>query len=383
MIDFKKHNEEVKAVWDSYNEGKPIRVPMILGVNARFTLLNPELNPRGITFEEYFADPDLQVHVQLQHQHWVRHNLLQDAEMGLPEEGWGVNVDLQNTYDAGWFGCELRFYPDQVPDTAPLLSDDNKRLLFDRGIPDPLRGGLMAKNMDYYEHMNANKDKYSFAGKPVISVSPSAMETDGPLTVAANVRGATEILLDFYEDPDYARELLNFITEATIVRLKAMREHFGHNMKPECWGFADDSIALISEELYREFVLPCHKRLISELAGAGPHWIHLCGDATRHFPLLEEELNMRNFDTGFPVDFAWLHKNLKPDTQILGGPSVSFLMTATPEEIEKECRRILFSGIMGRKFVLREGNNLSPCTPIENTNAMYAAVKKYGVYTNA
>jgi len=34
----------------------------------------------------------------------------------------------------------------------------------------------------------------------------------------------------------------------------------------------------------------------------------------------------------------------------------------------------------GGRFVLREGNNLAPCTPLENIEAMYEAGKLYGRY---
>jgi hypothetical protein len=58
-IDFQKHNEEVKQVWDAFNAGKPIRVPVTLGINPRIFLLNPELNKEGVTFKDYSEDPDL------------------------------------------------------------------------------------------------------------------------------------------------------------------------------------------------------------------------------------------------------------------------------------------------------------------------------------
>ncbi|MFA6666632.1 MAG: hypothetical protein WCT06_08665 [Armatimonadota bacterium] len=58
-IDFQAHNREVEEVWNAYNAGTPIRVPMILGVNPRYYIFNNWLNPRGITFEEYSNPPIL------------------------------------------------------------------------------------------------------------------------------------------------------------------------------------------------------------------------------------------------------------------------------------------------------------------------------------
>jgi hypothetical protein len=48
-IDFDKHNEEVKAVWEAYHARRPIRVPVILGIThgGRFILREANnLSPR-------------------------------------------------------------------------------------------------------------------------------------------------------------------------------------------------------------------------------------------------------------------------------------------------------------------------------------------------
>jgi len=381
-VSFRAQNDEMKQVWDAYHAGRPIRVPVVLGLNVRYYLFSFWLNPRGISFEAYSEDPEVMLETQLEFQHYVRHNLLFDQQMGMPEEAWGaVGVDLQNYYEAAWFGCPVHYRDGQVPDTSPILADGNKRMLFDRGIPDPFTGGIMAKNLRFYEHLTERIRGYEFMGLPVAGVSPSGLGTDGPFTAAANLRGATEICLDIYEDPDFARELLDYITEATIARIRAWREKLGHDMKPQNWGFADDSIQLLSTETYREFVLPCHKRLVSELAGSGPHSIHLCGDATRHFRTIRDELNVNAFDTGYPVDFARLREELGPDVHINGGPTVALLQRGTPDEVRCEVRRILSTGIMdGGKFVLREANNMSPGIPEENVAAMYLAAKEFGCY---
>ena len=265
----------------------------------------------------------------------------------------------------------MRYYDGQVPDTAPILTDERKRMLFDRGIPDPFKDGVMAKNLSFYERMRVRLNDFTFMGLPVAGVNPTGLGTDGPFTAAANLRGATEICLDIYEDPDYVRELLGYITEATIVRIRAWRKMLGHDLKPMNWGIADDSIQLLSCEAYREFVFPCHKRLLSELAGPGPHGIHLCGDATRHFKTIRDELNVMTFDTGYPVDFAWLRRELGPDVQINGGPTVQFLARASPGEVRDEVKRILDTGVTeGGRFVLREAN----------VGAMYFAAKESGRY---
>ncbi|MBI4532296.1 MAG: hypothetical protein HY709_12335 [Candidatus Latescibacteria bacterium] len=383
-IDYNAHNAEVKAVWDAYSQSEPIRVPIVFGINPRFTMEGIEANPRGITFKDYSENPQLMMERQLEHSNWIRHHIPQDAEMGLPADGWSIYVDLQNYYEAAWLGCDIRYYEGQVPDTEPMLKDDDRKWsVFDRGIPDPFTGGVMRRNWEFYDYFTMKQaEGYTDKDRPITQVSPAGLGTDGPVTIACNLRGATEFMIDLLADTDYALKLLDLITSAIILRICAYREHLDLPMKTAEWGFADDSIQMLSEAMYRDYIFPFHRRLVETFSEEGPNAIHLCGDSTRHFRFLRDRLNIQSFDTGYPVDFARLRLDLGPDVEIKGGPSTVLLQTASPEEVHREVRRILTSGITeGGRFILREGNNLPPGVPLENIWAMYEAGKEYGCYT--
>ncbi len=378
--DFQAHNAEMQQVWDQFRAGTPSRVPMTLGIASRFTILNPDANPRGITYEDYFTDPDVMFEHQLQHHYWVRHHLLYDAELGLPEK-WSVNVDLQNSYEQLWYGAALRFIEGDVPDTPPCISDEHKWDFIAQGPPDPFSGWL-GRAWEYYEAFREKAKGYEFHGRPVTVGGPPGCGTDGTFTIACSLRGPTELCLDMYEDPEFYHALMNLIVEATIARIYAYRERLGHPRETKVWGFADDSIQLVSPRTYRELILPYHQRLFSEFGADGPNSIHLCGDATHLFKTIRDELHVTSFDTGFPVDHGWLRRELGPEVTIYGGPHVELLRSGTPARVREEARRILQSGVMeGGKFVLREGNNLAPGTPLANVAAMYEACKEFGRYT--
>jgi uroporphyrinogen-III decarboxylase len=188
-------------------------------------------------------------------------------------------------------------------------------------------------------------------------------------------------MTDLLADPDYADRLMTFLTDAFITRIRAYRERLGQELKPASYGFADDSIQLMSTDMVKERVLPHYLRLKSELSRGESVSMHLCGNATRHFPMLRDELGVRSFDTGFPVDFGWLREAVGDEVEILGGPSVPFLETSNTQQTTAETKRILETGIMrGGKFILREGNNLPRSVPMENVWAMYDAAKEYGRY---
>jgi uroporphyrinogen-III decarboxylase len=374
------HNQEIKTAWDAYKARKPYRVPIIFGLATRFFIFNPATNPRNISFKEYSTQPDTMFDMQLQFQDWSRHNILQDTELGLPE-AWSVYVDFQNYYEAGWFGAEIKYHKEQVPESLPFLNEDNKRTLLDRGIPDPFKDGLMRRLREYHDYFCETAADCLYKGRPVKVSPPSgALGTDGPLTVAINLRGP-DFLTDFYEDPDYVHDVMALITEAIIRRIKAWRLYLNLPEKPTEFGIADDSVEMISTDQYKEFVLPYHKKIFNECSLPGPRMLHLCGNAYRHFPMMVNELKISMFDTGFPIDFKWIRENLGPEIDIQGGPRITTLALGTPEEVEKETTEILQSGIMaGGRFILREGNNLAPHTPMANMLAMYQTGRKLGTY---
>lgn len=382
--DFKRHNREVKEIWDAYKKGNPIRVPMVIYMSSRIFLLDPNLNTAGITYKEYFNDPNLMFEYQLRFADWKRHNIMCDMMMGIPKDDdvWYINIDFQNVYEQVWFGTPIYYVDGDVPDTRPILDDDNKYMLFDKGLPEPF-SGIMGTIKDYYEFFIKKAENYCYKGAKVsVPKSVPGMSSDGPLTTACNLRGATEFCLDMMEDPEYAHSLLSYITEASIKRIQAWRKYMDLPKLASRWGFADDSIQLISCDLYKEMILPYHKRLVEAVTAPDAYIsMHLCGDASRHFKIITEELNVKEFDTGFPIDHGKVVKELGKEVTIYGGPHVEILRSAKPEEVYEEVKRILNSGVKyGGKFILRDANNLAPFTPMENVAAMYKACKTFGRY---
>ena len=89
-VDYEKHNEECRRVWDAYEKGTPYRVPVTIRGSIRNLFENPAINETGHTFDDFFQDPEAQIRAQLAYQTYVRHNLICDLEMGPPEKGWDL-----------------------------------------------------------------------------------------------------------------------------------------------------------------------------------------------------------------------------------------------------------------------------------------------------
>lgn len=381
-LDFDMHNAEVGELLAAEAAGNPYRVRIFLGTNTRYFMMDPLANPEGMGFESYSENPDAMFDALLKFQRWSRFNLLQDQQLGLPEK-WVIAPDFQNYYDAAWFGCEVRYIPGEVPDTRPDFADCPERLM-ENGPIEPA-SGLMLKAERFYERFVERARTETYLGRPIEVGAPwCTLGCDGLMTICCSLFGPDFVCGSMAAEPERLQTLFEFVNECLIGRMMHYRKQFGIPVPQDYFGCADDSIAMISNPMFRRAVLPHHKRLYDTFGTETGRAIHLCGDSTRHFVTLRDEVGIYSFDTGFPVDFGKIRRELGPDVAISGGPHVEFLMSATPGEIREEVRRIFETGILeGRKFTLREGNNLAPHTPRENCEALYFAGREMGRYTDS
>jgi hypothetical protein len=375
-------NAEKVEVWKAYRERRPIRVPLTWGVNPRILLLNPALNPEGLDFEGYYHDPRVTLTVQSRFQEYVATELSRtcDTETKLPE-AWSFHVDNQNVYDAAYFGAAVKFERGQVPAATAVYSLEDVDDFLSRDFSKPLDNPWLRARLAFHEQLAREAEHFSYLGRKG-KVQPFGLGFDGPLTAVASLFGADGFLL-LRAEPEKAKALLLKITRDCIVRNRALAERAGGWKKADWGGLADDSIQLIGAATYRELVLPAHALWYDEMSNTRPadqkRGIHLCGDSTRHFRTLRDELGVYSFDTGFPVNHGALRKELGPEVEILGGPPVSVFVNGTPEQCAAAARAILQSGVMeGGRFILREGNNLPPAVPVENLAAVYESCLEYG-----
>jgi uroporphyrinogen-III decarboxylase len=206
--------------------------------------------------------------------------------------------------------------------------------------------------------------------------------TDGPFTVALGMRG-TQFLEEITTDEDYFHELMSFVTQAIITRIQAWRKYIGMEERPVAGGLADDAIQFLSVRMYKEKVLPYHRQFFEALYGPGSHSMHLCGNVQRHLPTLVKELNIKSFETGYPINFTSLRGEIGEDVEIQGGIPAAELLEGSPAGVYRKTETILRSGIrQGGKFIMSEANNLPPCVPLENLQAMYSATRHAGIFTN-
>jgi uroporphyrinogen-III decarboxylase len=375
---------EKAAVWKAYYDRRPKRVPLRWNINSRVVVLDPVLNPEGFTYKAVFNDAQTLITVALRTKSHIATVLsrVSDASSALPET-IDIGIDNQNTYDAAYFGAEVTFRDGQVPATEPVYTLDDLDRFLAMDFSRPLENSWLAARLRFHAEVTRLAAGLRWEGRPV-RIVPLLFGFDGPLTVAMNLFGG-DILMLMADEPERAQRLFEFLAREAMRRNQALRLLAGLELRTPDGGLADDSIQLISTETLESVLLPVYARYMDDSSmstlSSRNRGMHLCGDATRHFPLLVQRLGVVSFDTGYPVDHGALRRALGDDIEISGGPEISLLLHGTPDACHQRAKAILQSGIMrGGRFILQEANNLPPRVPLANLAAVYAACLKFGQY---
>ncbi|MCZ7542281.1 MAG: hypothetical protein M5R40_01505 [Anaerolineae bacterium] len=88
---------------------EPDRVPVLPAIAHR--LMVPKV---GVSFRDYYRDPETMLHTQILAQKWLMENVRTDA-YSITGPWTGAWTDFQNTFEAGSLGCEVVFPDDDIP----------------------------------------------------------------------------------------------------------------------------------------------------------------------------------------------------------------------------------------------------------------------------
>jgi uroporphyrinogen-III decarboxylase len=84
-------------------------------------------------------------------------------------------------------------------------------------------------------------------------------------------------MLDFYDDPDFVRDLMDFVVEIELGFAKAQIE-----AGVEIMGIGDPASSLVGPRFYKDLVFANQKKMIDGIHAMGARVrLHICGD-TRH-----------------------------------------------------------------------------------------------------
>lgn len=354
---------------------EPDRVPVIPAIAHRFMV--PKV---GVRFRDYYRDPETMLRTQILAQKWLMENVRTDA-YSITGAWVGAWTDFQNTFEAGSLGCEIIFPDDDIPWVGPgwvKTEEDLARL----EAMDFVHSGINARQIAYRRAMMAVAERYPvrFLGGEVFypGANPALTHTsDGPFGIAGDLMGQTELFTACYERPDFVRELLRIITDKLIEYLDFCWEE--EQLPARDFAWTDDLAVNLSAQMYRDLVLPEEKRLRFHFDG----WLslHMCGKTDHLLEIFRDDLAIHELQGfGYQVNLDRIAEVMGGRVVLIGNIDPMLIHSGTPEQVREATRIAIEKLAPYRGYIVQDGNNIPPGSPLENINAMTEAAELYGRY---
>jgi MtaA/CmuA family methyltransferase len=260
-------------------------------------------------------------------------------------------------------GASISYFENQPPainENAALLAD--KSMLSGLRVPSPADVGRMNNRLKalqcYQERIG---DQLIVEGW-----------VEGPIAEAADLRGINTLMMDFYDDPAFVRDLLEFVTALEIDFARLQVQAGAVQI-----GIGDAAASLVGPSIYEEFVWPYEKRMVDSLHAMGLIVkLHICGNTTR---ILEPmgRLGCDIVEIDYPVSMTIAREAMGPGAVLAGNADpVRAVCDSTPDDIPIILREIHRQA--GARYVLSAGCEIPRGTPPENLRAFveYAKTSK-------
>jgi uroporphyrinogen-III decarboxylase len=323
---FDQRLEKVKAKTADLFSFKPVKKPPFIVNSALYWLFGLDMDTFPL---DYFTDPEVMTNFQ---------------ERTYYEQVKQIDDDFV-PYLMPWFGtvvaasaldCEIEFYSRQDPAANPRYYPvKTPEDVHNLQIPDPDTDGLMPVVLKFLRYMKGN----SFL--PV-----GITDFQGPLTTANQLMGYDKLIYLMYDDPKTTHELMDKVTDTLIMWVKRQKEVIGEPLNfcisdqqvytgehAGVW-FSDDDAVLVSEKIYKEFVVPYNSRILKEFGGG---IVHYCGNATHH---AENFLNTEGL-LGLNIYNLYNIPSVKKLQDKLMGKVVLFVCDFTPVDYEEYYNELL------------------------------------------
>ena len=209
-----------------------------------------------------------------------------------------------------------------------------------------------------------------------------------PFSMAANIRGMENLIMDIMTRPAFAKELFNRLTDEVIIPwILYLKETFPKSRRI-CGNDAMASLPIVNIPILQEWIIPYILRL-REICGSGvyvPNWV---GESYLQRPEELLELKLRvcpDFLEGQDPDVAKIGPEVykayaeKNQVALMFGIGAGFLALSNPVEVAERVKQYIEIGGKNGRFCLYLCN-IGVTTPMENVRAAVDAVRKHGAYS--
>lgn len=258
--------------------------------------------------------------------------------------------------EAADLGAAVAWFADQPPaidEAEPLLAEPAR--LASLAPPDPLGGGRMTDRVRAVELLCEARPRRFVEGW-----------VEGPCAEAADLRGINTLMLDFYDDPRFVADLLDFATRLGLSFARAQVD-----AGADVIGIGDAAASLVGPAIYEEVVWPYEHRLVAGIRAMGARVrLHICGNMRRSVAAMGR-LAADIVDLDSLVPLAEARAAMGPDQVLLGNVNpVAEVLNATPGAVEAAVARCHAQA--GPRWIVGAGCEIPVATPPENVAAMTA-----------
>lgn len=229
----------------------------------------------GLQFDEgFFFDPDRRVEDERRMRVALSERF---GDLGLGEANSPLRPVVGPVHLAAGFlpsavlGCAIRYFPDASPEVLPAHLSDEQILALD--VPDLDRNPAFRRLIGVMDRL---EERYGRLEGDV--------NWEGVQNVALNLRGQ-QLFLDYYENPELARRLLDVVARTLEAMAGYVRRRTGTSsvavnpivgaVDPRISLHSNCTVAMISAPIYEAFLLEHDRRLARAL---WPYGIHHCGE---------------------------------------------------------------------------------------------------------
>ena len=191
----------------------------------------------------------------------------------------------------------------------------------------------------------------------------------GPLTMAGYIRGADQLLMDSFLEPELADKMISKVTDFTA---DIQRRCIDCGATVMWMSDPTASEDMISPEEYRRFELGHVADVIRRVKAFAdvPVMIHMCGETTGTMQMLPD-IGVDCFSCDSAVDLAKAYQNVRGRMALMGNVApVTTLMQGTPEDVRRESYECIEKAGLDGGFILSSGCEIPRDTPDANTMAM-------------
>ncbi len=259
-------------------------------------------------------------------------------------------------------GAPTVFFPDDPPANngqTPLLGD--KELLAHLQQPGIKPNGRMANRLAVIAGLKQRVGERKLIEGWI----------EGPCAEAADLRGINNLMLDFYDDPDFVERLFEFVLLMELDFAAAQVE-----AGADLIGIGDAAASLVGPRVYEQFVWPFEQRMVEGVHRLGAKVrLHICGNTRRILGGMGK-LGCEIVDLDFLAPLDEGRAAMGPSQVLLGNIApVRDLRGGTPESVYAimgTCHQQA-----GDRYIVGAGCEVPRDTPDENLRALVRYAREH------